>query len=84
MIAPKIYHESEMDIVAYHEDRDYISSSGLKQFMISPAHLQMMYDKPQERKSYFDFGHIFELMLLQPETKDENVYIIDDVSITCI
>jgi len=84
MIKQGIYNDEEMSIDNYHADRDYISSSKLKEFMLSPAHLEALYAEPTERKSYLDFGHVFELMLLESETVEDHVYIIDDAQMIAL
>lgn len=48
----------------YHTDKEYISSSALKEAVKSLAHFDFYYKKPNERKSHFDFGNCFELALM--------------------
>jgi len=53
-----------VNIHEYHADKEYISSSALKEAQKSLAHFDFYYSKPSERKSHFDFGNCFELALM--------------------
>ena len=48
----------------YHADREYLSSSSIKESIKSLAHFNHYRNKKSERKSYFDFGNAFEIALL--------------------
>ncbi len=53
-----------VSIHEYHADKEYISSSALKEAVKSLNHFDYYYKKPSERKSHFDFGNCFELALM--------------------
>lgn len=53
-----------VSIHEYHADKEYISSSALKEAVKSLKHFEYYYQKPSERKSHFDFGNCFELALM--------------------
>lgn len=71
----------DMDINDYHADKEFVSASSVKQGIKSMAHFNLQRTAPSERKSYFDFGNVFELALLDSINGtryfDEKVIIFD-------
>lgn len=63
-IAPGIY---DIDIEEYLGQSDYISSSGLKCILQSPAHLQRYLLRQHESTPHLDFGTAVHCALLEPE-----------------
>lgn len=54
-----------ISIEDYHADRDFLSSSSIKEAKKSLKHFEYyLKEKNQERKSHFDFGNAFELALM--------------------
>lgn len=54
-----------INIDDYHNDREYLSASSLKEAVKSSAHLRYYLDEPEhERKLHLDFGNAFELALM--------------------
>lgn len=51
-------------IDAYHGDREYLSSSSIKEAIKSLAHFNHYRNTPSNYKSCFDFGNAFEIALL--------------------
>lgn len=71
-----------VDISAYHSDREYISTSSIKEARKSLKHFHWYLNHKSERKSHFDFGNAFELALMDliNETKefDKHVLVFDE------
>jgi hypothetical protein len=54
----------DMSIEDYHNDKEFVSASSVKESIKSLAHFNLQRNKKSERKSHFDFGNIFEIALL--------------------
>ncbi|MFC0183327.1 PDDEXK-like protein of unknown function [Pseudarcicella hirudinis] len=71
-----------VDIEAYHEDTEYISSSAIKEASKSLKHFEWYFKIERDRKSYFDFGNAFELALMDVFNKtsefDDKVFLFDE------
>jgi hypothetical protein len=69
---PGIYN---IDINLYHQDKSWISSTGIKHFKNSPAEYRMYLDGyyDQDFKAHFDFGNSIELYLLDRQGFNEKV-----------
>lgn len=63
-LGPGIY---EIEIEDYLDQRDYISSSGLRRILHSPAHLQRYLLRQFESTSRLDLGTAVHCALLEPE-----------------
>jgi len=60
----------------YHADREYYSSTGIKEAKKSLAHFKYFLDTTKtETKTHFDFGNSFELALLDPKGFEREVAI---------
>lgn len=62
LIKPGIH--KGMDISVYHGERNYISSSSIKEAIKSLSHFHYYRTSDKPYKSHFDFGNAFELALL--------------------
>ena len=71
-----------VDIDDYHRDREFISSSAIKEARKSLKHFDWYLNNPGETKSHFEFGNAFELALMDSVNGtndfDENVLIFDE------
>lgn len=65
---------NDIDGESYHEDREYISSSGLKLLLSDPRTFYKKYVKGQEdegpRADHFNFGSYVHTLILEPELTD--------------
>ena len=57
---------NDLSIKAYHEDKNYLSASSIKEAMKSMKHFNWYRNQPKEDqfKAHFDLGNAFELLLL--------------------
>lgn len=68
-----------ISIKDYHADREYYSSTGIKEAKKSLAHFKYFLDQTgNTTKSHFDFGNSFELALLDPKGFETEVAIEQD------
>lgn len=67
--APKFEAYSRMDISSedYHTDRKFVSSSGLKEMLRSPAHFRQHLDGERVEKNCYKVGTAIHCALLEPD-----------------
>jgi len=70
-----------IDINDYHADKDWLSSTPLREAGKSLRHYWYYMQKEEEKKSHFDFGNAFELALLDQKGFEKKVAIKDDAEI---
>ena len=63
----------------YHDEKEYISASGLKKLKISPMHFKEM-EKVEETDAMI-FGSAYHCFILEPQKFDSEFYIFDDMPI---
>src|SRR5574344_1079999 len=63
----------------YHDDKEYISVSGLKKIKVSPAHYKEA-EKVEPTEAMI-FGSAYHCFILEPERFENEYYIFDDRSI---
>lgn len=73
---------NDIGIEDYHADKEYLSSSVLRQAVESPRHMwYYLNEKEEEKKTCFDFVNAFELALLDQEGFNAKVAVKDDSQI---
>ena len=65
----------------YHNAKDFISASALKEYKKSPAHYWMMRNEKKEDTDALIFGGAYHCLVLQPELFEKDYFVFDDSTI---
>ena len=63
--------------MSYHEKADYIGSTGLRQYLKSPAHYRYNCDNPKPPTPDMVLGSGYHTLILEPDKFDDRYYILD-------
>lgn len=83
IIDPNTFQPYSVDDLSnedYHADRQFESTTGLKEILRSPAHYRYYKDNPREEKKVYRLGTAIHAALLEPERFRKEYVVLPDVN----